>query len=296
MVEVFDTPEKVATFSAAVALIGSPNVGKSTLLNRILGKKVSIVSDKPQTTEHRILGVFTRANRQIIFYDTPGIGKPIGERAARINRIAEETACETDLIVWMLDARKGIGENDRKILKSIERLEKPVIAVFNKMDLSTNEQIIPWVSELVREHKINEFVPISAKSGDNVERLLSLILSLAPENPLLYGPEEITDQDDSFVIAEFIREQVFINSEKEVPYSVRIELETLKDEPDGSLSVAAVVYVDNPRHRRILIGEKGAMVRNIRLFSQKRLKEYFSRKISLTLLVKARKPERKPRQ
>jgi len=282
--------EEEKTYGAAIAIIGSPNVGKSTLLNRILGKKISIVSDKPQTTDKRVLGVLTRDNRQLIFYDTPGIGKPIGERAARVNRIAEEAKFETDVIVWVLDAGKGMGENDRKIYAGLKAAEKPIVLVINKMDLSANMKIVPLVEELNRDGKIREFVPLSAKEGQNVDRLLTVLFNLAPENPFLYGKEEITDQSDEEVVSEFIREQIFINSDKELPYTTTIELQSFKKMPDGTYTAEALVYAENARHRMILIGKEGAFVRNVRLFAQKRLKEYFGKKVALELRVKVRKP------
>jgi GTP-binding protein Era len=277
------------TYSAAIAIIGSPNVGKSTLLNRILGKRVSIVSDKPQTTDRRVLGVCTRENRQLIFYDTPGIGKPIGERAARVNRIAEEAKFETDIILFVLDAGKGLGENDKKIYAGLKSVKQPIVLVINKMDLSSNMKIVPLVEELNLDGKIREFVPISAKEGYNVDRLLTVLFSLAPENPFLYGKEEVTDQPDETVVSEFIREQIFINSDKELPYTTLIELVSFKKVPDGTLSAEALIHAENARHRMILIGKGGAFIRNVRLFAQKRLKEYFGKKVMLELRVKVRK-------
>lgn len=279
------------TFGAAVAIIGSPNVGKSTLLNRILGKRVSIVSDKPQTTDKKILGICTRDNKQLLFYDTPGIGKPIGERAARINRIAEEAQLETDLVLWVLDAKKGLGENDRKIYDTLKQIDAPIITVFNKMDLTSNFNVVPIVEELNKEGRIREFIPLSAKMGYNIDKLLSILFSMAPENPLIYGESEITDQSEEAIISEFIREQVFINSEKELPYTVMVEVESFSKSEDNHVSASAMIYAENSRHRRILIGDNGSFIRNVRLYAQKRLKEYFGTKVALELRVKVRKPD-----
>ena len=187
------------TYSGAVAILGSPNTGKSTLLNRILGKKISIVSDKPQTTRQGVRGIYTRGDRQIIFLDTPGIGRPVGGARARVNPAAEDAKYSSDIIVWMLDAKKGVGDNDRKILVDLEATGRPVIAVFNKMDLAENDRIIPLVAALSKNACLREFFPISAKTGENVEQLVEALLSLLPENPFLYGAGETTDQSSAHV-------------------------------------------------------------------------------------------------
>jgi GTP-binding protein Era len=279
----------VKTIGAAVAIMGSPNAGKSTLLNRILGKKISIVTDKPQTTEEKILGIFTDGNCQILFYDTPGIGKPIGERAARINRVAEHAAHEMDFLLFIIDAVKGFGENDKSILQTISRVKKPIIVVLNKMDLSSNMKAVPIVSEISALAQIAEFVPISAKTGDNIEKLIEVIKKYAPENPFLYAEDELTNLDDSFAAAEFIREQIYINADKEIPYQTIVKIDTLEDEADGSLKISAIIFADNDRHRKMLIGTKGLFIKKVRLYAKKRLKEYFERPVSLELIVKAKK-------
>jgi GTP-binding protein Era len=282
--------EKV--YGAAVAIVGSPNAGKSTLLNRILNKKISIVTDKPQTTEEKILGIYTEGNCQILFYDTPGIGKPIGERAARINRVAEHAAHETDFLLFIIDVLKGFGENDKSILKTIGRLKKPIIVVLNKMDLFSNVKAVPIVDEISKAAEIAEFIPVSAKNGDNVDTLLQVIMKYAPENPFLYDESELTNIDDSFAAAEFIREQIYLNSNKEIPYRTTVEIEKLEDLENGTLSIDAVIKADNERHRKMLIGNGGSFIKKVRLFAKKRLKEYFERNIELSLFVKAAKGSR----
>lgn len=281
--------QAIKTRGAAVAIMGSPNAGKSTLLNRILGKKISIVTDKPQTTEEKILGIHTEGDCQILFYDTPGIGKPIGERAARINRVAEHAAHEMDFLLFIIDSVKGFGENDKSILKSMSKIKKPIIVVLNKMDLSSNMKAVPIVEEISKAATIAEFVPISAKTGDNVETLLEVIRTYAPENPFLYAEDELTNLDDSFAAAEFIREQIYLNSDKEIPYQTIVKIDSLEDDPDGSLKIAAIIVADNERHRKMLIGSNALFIKKIRLFAKKRLKEYFERPVALELIVKARK-------
>ncbi len=279
-------------FSAAIAIMGSPNAGKSTLINRLVNKKISIVTDKPQTTENRILGILTEQNCQLLFYDTPGIGKPIGERAARVNRVAEHAAHETDIILFVIDMIKGLGENDKTILKSIEKLNKPVIVALNKMDLSSNIKAIPIVDAISKWTKVAEFIPISALTGDNVDTLISLLKKYAPENNFIYEAEEITDMDDSFAAAEFIREQIYLNTEKEIPYHTTVTIEEIRDNSDTGISIDALINVENERHRGMLIGDKGSFIKKIRLFAQKRLRDYFEQPVKLSLIVKAKKPKR----
>jgi GTP-binding protein Era len=244
------------TYGACMALVGSPNVGKSTLLNRVLGKKISIISDKPQTTRSRILGIFTKGNRQILFLDAPGKGKPIGRHSTHMNRIADNITHEADIILWMLDAKRGILENDRKIQEDIKYLGKPIVAIFNKMDITVNEQVIPLVDALQLTVEIKEFFPISAKTGDNVDKLMHYLLNMLPENPMIYDSHEITDQSDEFVIAEFVREQIFINFRKEIPYFAGVQVDEVTKK-DMGLDAEVTVFVQNERHRKILIGAGG---------------------------------------
>ncbi|OGJ94114.1 MAG: GTPase Era, partial [Candidatus Raymondbacteria bacterium RIFOXYA2_FULL_49_16] len=243
-----------ATFSGAVAIVGAPNVGKSTLLNRIIGKKISIVSHKPQTTQGRILGILTRADRQIIFIDTPGIGKPLGKLASHLNRVAENARYEADFIVAVLDASKGLRDIDLGILEGVAQARLPVFAVINKMDLSTNERTIPLVSTLSGRFGIEEFFPVSAKTGDGLERLVDGLLKRLPENPHIYEPHEQTDQTPESVVAEFVREQIFLNAEQELPYSIMVKTEEVDIEGE-IVRAAAVIYGLNARHRKILIGD-----------------------------------------
>lgn len=277
------------TFGASVCIIGSPNTGKSTLLNRILGKRISIVSDRPQTTRSKILGILTKENRQLIFIDTPGVGRPIRAHAARLNRLAQEAQYEADLILFMLDAKKGIGDNDRKILHNLKSIAKPKIAAINKMDLSSNEKAMPVAQELFKDHGFQEIFPLSAKLGYNVEALLDKLFSLAPENPLIYGEKEWTTQTDEQMISEYVREQVFLNADKELPYSVRVRLEALEKTADGGITARAALLAENVRHRRILIGEGGSFIRNVRLNAQRRLRQYFGAPVHLALFVQEEK-------
>lgn len=272
--------------SAAVCILGSPNAGKSTLLNRILGKKVSVVSEKPQTTRSRILGILTRGDRQLIFMDTPGIGRPIRTHAARLNRLAEEAGFEADIILFLIDIKKGVAENERNILKKLKEYNKPVVAAINKMDLSTNEAAMPLAQALFSEWGIQEIFPVSAKLGYNLDKLLDKLMSMAPENPFLYGENEVTTQTAEQMISEYVREQIFMNADKELPYSITVRVDSLKDTPEGGLAAEAVILVENPRHRRILIGEKGAFIRNLRQNAARRLKTYFNKPVKLALWIK----------
>jgi len=285
----FPMPEERKTRGGAVALLGRPNAGKSTLLNKLLGKKVSIVSDKPQTTRSRVLGILTEGDSQIIFIDTPGKSVAAGRLAALVNRVADEAPYEADLLVWLIDAKHGLHQNDRETLAQLEKLGKPLAVVLNKMDLAKNGQVLPLVAELKEAYKIDEFFPLSAKTGANTEPLLKYLFDKLPENPFLYEADEKTPQDDETLVAEFVREQIYLNSHDEIPYAVEVETQSIRDNEDGSKSAEVVVWIENPRHRRILIGGKGAFIKKVRLFATKRLKEYFGKKVALSIWIKVEK-------
>jgi GTP-binding protein Era len=281
--------EDKKTYGGTVALLGRPNAGKSTLLNRLLGKKVSIVSDKPQTTRKRVLGILTKDDRQIIFIDTPGKSAAAGRLAAAVNRVADEAPYEADILVWMIDAKTGVSEKDRESLAQLDKMDKPLAVVFNKMDLAKTGRVVPWVAELQAAYKIDEFFPLSAKTGDNTGPLENYLLGALPENPFLYAADEKTPQDTETLVAEFVREQVYLNSHSEIPYAVTVETQRLAENEDGSLAAEVILWIDNPRHRPILVGQGGAFIRKVRLFASKRLKEYFGKKVTLELWIKVKK-------
>jgi GTP-binding protein Era len=205
-----------------------------------------------------------------------------------MNRIADNITHEADIILWMLDAKRGILENDRKIQEDIKYLGKPIVAIFNKMDITVNEQVIPLVDALQLTVEIKEFFPISAKTGDNVDKLMHYLLNMLPENPMIYDSHEITDQSDEFVIAEFVREQIFINFRKEIPYFAGVKVDEVTKK-DMGLDAEVTVFVQNERHRKILIGAGGQGIKKLRIHAQRHLKHYFETRVHLNIWVKIKK-------
>ncbi|MFH0922235.1 MAG: GTPase Era, partial [Fibrobacterota bacterium] len=228
-------------------------------------------------------------DRQIIFIDTPGKGPAAGRLAASVNRVADEAPYEADLLVWIIDAKRGLHTQDRDELAQLDKMGKPLAVVFNKMDLAKNGQVVTLVVELKDACKIDEFFPLSAYTGANTEPLEEYLFRNLPENPFLYTAEEKTPQDAETIISEFVREQVYINSHSEVPYAVEVETLSLINNDDGSMSAEAVLWIESPRHRQILVGKGGAFIKKTRLFATKRLREYFGKKVTLELWVKVKK-------
>jgi len=249
--------------SGFVAIIGRPNVGKSTLLNRILGQKIAITSNKPQTTRNRILGIHNLEDAQILFLDTPGI------HAARdrFNRYMVDQAVmacdDVDLILLLVEA--GQGRNlDKQILSILQRTRTPVMLVINKVDLVPRPELLPQLESFSRQYEFNELVPLSAQTGDGVEHLVTTIRDYLPEGPRLYAEEMITDLPERFIVAEMVREKIFRMTSKEVPYGIAVQVETFEEKPEKQLVViGVVVHVEKETHKSIILGKRGAMIRRI---------------------------------
>jgi GTP-binding protein Era len=274
--------------SGLVTLFGRPNVGKSTLLNRMVGAKVSIVSSKPQTTRHRILGIHTTSDRQVVFVDTPGLTRDIPQRIHRhMGHAASASLDGVDLALFMVTA-DGWRDEDEYPLSLVSTATCPVLAVINKVDrLKDPRQLLPLTQALSEKAKFAEIVPLSAQSGKNVDALEALIPKYLPVQPPLYPAEQLTDKSERFLVAEFIREQIFRRCGQEVPYATAVEIENFRHEKN-LIKISAVIWVDKEGQRPILIGKKGeglkTIGRNARLEIQKALGE----KIFLELWVKVR--------
>lgn len=275
--------------SGLVTLFGRPNVGKSTLLNRLVGAKVSIVSAKPQTTRHRILGIHTTSDRQIVFIDTPGLTRDIPQGIHRhMGRAASGSLEGIDLALFIVTADRW-REEDEYPLSLVRSVSCPVIAIINKVDRAKNRrELLPLTQALSDKANFAEIIPLSAQTGENVEALEALFPKYLPIQPALYPAEQLTDKSERFLAAEFIREQIFRRCGQEVPYSTAVEIQNFKHEK-GLLRISAVIWVDKEGQKPILIGAKGAGLktigRNARLEIQKALGE----KIFLDLWVKVRR-------
>jgi GTP-binding protein Era len=275
--------------SGFVTIIGRPNAGKSTLLNRLIGQKVSITSHRAQTTRHRILGIHNLENAQIIYVDTPGVHR--GEGGRQLNRLMNRAASASlegmDVVVLVITAN-GWSEQDEPALALARRARCPVILAINKVDKLVNrERLLPLIDESRNLHEFVAVVPLSARQGDNVQELEQAILRLLPEHEAYFGTEQITDRSERFLAAEFVREQVFRGFGQEVPYAVAVEIAEFREEPKH-LHIDAVIWVEKEGQKAILIGKGGEHLKEIGRRARLQMQKAFGRKVWLGLWVKVR--------
>lgn len=282
--------------SGFVAIIGRPNVGKSTLLNRIVGQKVAIMSDKPQTTRNKIQGIYTGSDFQIIFIDTPGIHKPKHKLGEYLVEVAYNTLKEVDAILYVVDATAEYGGGEEYIINSLQDVKTPVILVLNKIDLIREKnQILEIIAQFQERYPFAEILPVSAITGENLERLLQVLGGYLPLGPQYYPEDMVTDQPERFVIAELIREKVLQLTREEVPHSVAVVVETIKDRGNGKIYVEAVIYVERDSQKGILIGKKGQMLKEIGRLARLDIEALLGSHTYLDLWVKV-KPDWRSRE
>ncbi|WP_455211400.1 GTPase Era [Kaarinaea lacus] len=272
-----------------VALVGRPNVGKSTLLNCILGQKISITSKKPQTTRHRILGIKTTAQEQVIYVDTPGLHLG-GERAINryMNREASGAIEDVDVIVFLVDRTKWTDE-DENVLQKLQSLQKPVILAINKIDqLDDKIQLLPHIELLQQKMAFASIVPISALKNESVDILQNSVLELLPESPPFFPEEQITDRSERFFAAEIIREKLIRNLGQEIPHRLTVEIESFKEER-SMYRINAIIWVEKPGQKGIIIGKNGARLKIIGEAARKDMEKAFDHKVYLQTWVKVKK-------
>ena len=282
-----NTPE--APFrSGFAALVGRPNVGKSTLLNALVGQKLSIVTPRPQTTRHRILGIYTSPSEQIAFLDTPGLHREAPRALNKaMNRTATAALEEADVVVLVLEALKWTAE-DELALERVARAGRAAIAAVNKVDrVRPRERLLPYLKELGERHPFLAIVPISALKSDNIEALRRTIAAHLPQGPVLYPDGELTDRGIEFRIAEMIREKLTLELNQEVPYGIAVEVERMAEE-EGQLMVDAAIWVDREGQKPIVIGAKGERLKRVGTAARLTLNEMLKRRLHLTLWVKVR--------
>ncbi|MFZ5469690.1 MAG: GTPase Era [Myxococcota bacterium] len=299
------TPTK--TRSGFAALIGRPNVGKSTLLNRLTGEKLAIVSPKPQTTRNRILGVVTREEGQVAFLDTPGIHQAKGQLNRYMVDIALRAAEEVDLVVFLIDVPEGegeskpdIGSGNRFILERLKALGKPTLLVINKIDQVAKRRLLPLIELYRHEYSFAEVMPISALTGEGVDSLLALVLSHLPEGPPLFDADVLTDQAERALVAEYVREQVLRHCRQEIPYSTAVVVEVFDEserEPEpgkqpspqglaGLVRIDASIYVERESQKAIVIGKRGQMLKRIGTDARKAIERLLGTHVYLSLRVR----------
>jgi len=273
--------------SGFVALVGRPNVGKSTLLNRILGEKVAIISDKPQTTRTRILGVKHLPGAQMVFLDTPGIHKPKFELNKRMVEVALHVLDEVDLVFFMVEATEPPGHGDRFVLERLKERDVPVVLVVNKVDLVKKVRLLPLIDEFSRMHGFADIVPISAKTGDGVDHLLELALARMPEGPAYFPDDVVTDQPMRVLAAEIIREKLLQKTRDELPFAIAVGIDSFKEE--GRMArISATIYVEKDSQKAIVIGKHGQILKDVGTYARIDMENFFGMKVFLELWVKVK--------
>jgi GTP-binding protein Era len=275
--------------SGFASLIGRPNVGKSTLMNQAIGQKIAIMSDKAQTTRNKIHGVYTTEDAQIVFLDTPGIHKPQSKLGNYMKKVAESTLGEVDVILFLVDVVDGLGGGDRYIIEQLKSVNTPVILVLNKIDQVHPEALLPVIGKYKELYDFAQIVPVSAILGSNVNTLLEQVIQYLPEGPQYYPEDQITDHPEQFVCAELIREKILHVTREEIPHSIAVYIEDMKVEGNGVVRISAVILVERDSQKGIIIGKKGALLKDIGKKAREDMERLLGSKIFLELWVKVKK-------
>lgn len=272
--------------SGFAAIVGRPNVGKSTLLNAILGEKIVITSDKPQTTRNRIQGIHNLDNGQIVFVDTPGVHRA----KSRLNRSLVDTAMEAiqgvDVILFLVEANTAPASEKEMIDELLASVTAPVFLVINKVDLVEKERLLKSIEIYSELFPFREIVPVSARKGDGVERLVELVCGYLPQGPAYFPDDILTDLPERFVVAEMVREKIFRLTHDEVPYSVAVQVESFKERPNGLIAISAAIIVERDSQKGIIIGKKGEMLKRIGTAARQEIEQFLAEKVFLELFVK----------
>ena len=279
--------------SGYVAIVGKPNVGKSTLINDFLGCKLSIVTPKPQTTRKKIMGVLTKEEYQIVFYDTPGIMEPKYELQKYMVKEAYEAIEDADVILMMAEPFEPPAVKDEELFEKLSHLNIPVILAINKVDLVEKDSLIPILSAYDKRFKFAEIVPISALKGTNLDLMLNLVVKYLPEGEPFYPEDYMTDYNERFLASEIIREKVFEFYGEEIPYSTTVEIEEFKEREAGKDFIKAIIFVERDSQKGIIIGENGKAIKRVGVIAREEIEKQIGRKVYLELWVKVMEKWRK---
>ncbi|NLI11704.1 GTPase Era [Pelotomaculum propionicicum] len=282
------TEEKSSFKSGFVAIVGRTNVGKSTLLNKLAGRKVAIVSEKPQTTRNKILCVLNREDSQVIFLDTPGIHKPKYRLGEQMVQQALGTLKEVDAVLFLVEANLPPGPGDNYIMRQFQDLATPVLLVINKIDLVRREELLPLIEQYSRMYNFSEIVPVSALTGENLSRLLDAVTGYLPEGPKYFPEDMVTDRPETFIITELIREKVLHLTSEEVPHSVAVVIEEMENRPNGVVAVRSIIYTEKESQKAILIGKGGQLLKKIGQAAREEIERLLGAKVFLELWVKVK--------
>ncbi|MBG9454140.1 GTPase Era [Lysinibacillus sphaericus] len=277
--------------SGFISIIGRPNVGKSTFLNRVIGQKIAIMSDKPQTTRNKVQGVLTSNDSQMIFIDTPGIHKPKHKLGDFMLKVSKNTLREVDVIMFMVNAEQKLGKGDEFILEMLAGNPTPVFLVINKIDQIHPDELIGIIESYKDRYDFAEIVPISALQGNNVEDLLTTITKYLPEGPQYYPADQVTDHPERFIISELIREKVLHLTREEIPHSIAVVIDKIRrdEENEDKIRVAATIIVERDSQKGIVIGKRGALLKEVGIRARKDIEMLLGSKVYLELWVKVQK-------
>ena len=280
--------EKKDFKSGFVALIGRPNVGKSTLLNYLVGQKVAIMSPQPQTTRNKISGIYTDDQEQIVFIDTPGIHKPKNKLDDFMDKSSYSALDEVDVVLFMVEPEPA-GKGDQYIAELLKKIKKPVFFFFFLIDKVHPDELLSIIDSYKNLGDFAEIVPISASQGNNVSELIKTIAKYLPEGPQFYDADQLTDRPEYFIVAELIREQVLKLTHEEVPHATAVVVDRMRDHEGGKLQVEATIYVERPGQKGIIIGKKGQMLKQIGIAARQEIEALLGEKVNLRLWVKVQK-------
>ncbi|WHH59574.1 GTPase Era [Petroclostridium sp. X23] len=276
--------------SGFVSIIGRPNVGKSTLLNNMIGEKIAIMSNKPQTTRNKVLAILSTEEYQIVFMDTPGIHKPKNKLGEFMVKAARDTLNEVDTILFVVEADKNIGQGELKIIEELKGTNTPVILVINKVDLVKKDMILPLIEEYGKVFDFHSMIPISALNNDGTTMILDDIKKILPEGPQYFPEDMITDQPERQIVAEIIREKVLQLLQKEVPHGVAVEVLSMKDNQNKDIiEITANIYCEKDSHKGIIIGNKGVTLKRIGSLARADIEKFLGSKVFLEVWVKVKK-------
>ena len=277
--------------SGFVTIIGRPNVGKSTLMNRMIGQKIAITSNKPQTTRNRIQTVYTDMDRgQIIFLDTPGIHKAKNKLGEYMVNVAEKTLNEVDVVLWLVEPSNFIGAGEQHIAEQLKKVKTPVILIINKMDMVEKDKVLEFIDTYRKIYDFAEIIPTSALRGQNIDDVIDSIFKYLPYGPQYYDEDTITDQPERQIVAELIREQALRQLDKEVPHGIAVVIDSMKERPDGGLiDIDATIICERDSHKGIIIGKQGVMLKKIGTHARYGIERLLDTKVNLKLWVKVKK-------
>ena len=274
--------------SGFVTLIGRPNVGKSTLMNQLIGQKIAITSNKPQTTRNRIQTVLTTEEGQIVFVDTPGIHKAKNKLGEYMVNIAERSLNEVDVVLWLVEPTNFIGAGERHIIEQLKKVKTPVILVINKIDMVKREEVLLFIDAYRKEYDFAEIVPVSARNGDNTDELVNVILKYLPYGPQFYDEDTVTDQPERQIVAELIREKALHCLQEEIPHGIAVAIDRMKMQ-NKVMHIDATIICERDSHKGIIIGKGGQMLRRIGSQARRDIEDMLEEKVNLQLWVKVKK-------